>query len=155
MPWKPETINPEKVLDTKDWDLFGCVFFSLALIGYIQTINAFVLPTKEMFVYSGLLDLLDEDESLTAAIIAHKIAHVIKRHAVENMGFSALSAVAFDVIRGISFALTISFPIVSDGLATMINLNNVVAERAYRRKPETKADELGLLNTNVTSVKND
>lgn len=62
------------------------------------------------------------------------------------MGFSALSAVAFDVIRGISFALTMSFPIVSDGLATMINyLNNVVAERAYSRKLETEADELGLL----------
>lgn len=137
MPWKPETSNPEKILDTRDWDLF---------VIDLPKINAFVLPTKEIFVYSGLLDLLDEDESLTAAIIAHEISHVIERHAVENMGFSALSAVAFDVIRGISFALTISFPIVSDGLATMINyLNNVVAERAYSRKLETEADELGLL----------
>ncbi|KAG0148665.1 hypothetical protein CROQUDRAFT_41008 [Cronartium quercuum f. sp. fusiforme G11] len=137
MPWRPESRNPEKILECRNWDLF---------IIDAPKINAFVLPTKEIFVYSGLLDLLESDEELTAAIIAHEISHVIERHSVENMGFSALSAVAFDVIRGISFALTMSFPMVSDGLATVINyLNNVVAERAYSRKLETEADELGLL----------
>ncbi|CAH7682168.1 putative metalloendopeptidase M48, Ste24p [Phakopsora pachyrhizi] len=136
MPWRPESSNPEKILDSRDWHLF---------IIDLPKINAFVLPTKEIFVYSGLLELLDRDEDLTAAILAHEVSHVLERHSVENMGFSALSAVLFDALRGISFALTISFPLLSDGLATFINyLNNVVAERAYSRKLETEADELGL-----------
>jgi len=64
---------------------------------------------------------------------------------VENMGFLALSSVAFDVLRGISWAATLSFPFVNDGLAVMINfMNNTVAERAYSRKLETEADKLGL-----------
>jgi predicted Zn-dependent protease len=61
---------------------------------------------------------------MLAAVLSHEIAHVMERHSVENLGVSRLSkyrvaayaqflnvaAVAFDVLRGISFALTISFP---------------------------------------------
>lgn len=72
--------------------------------------------------------------------------HVTERHAVENMGFLALSSVIFDVLRGISFALTISFPFVTDALGSVFNaMNDVVAERAYSRKLESEADNLGLL----------
>lgn len=107
--------------------------------------NAFVLPTKEIFVYTGLIDLLSSDEDLISAIIAHEVSHVTERHAVENLGFSALSAVAFDVVRGISFAFLMSFPFVNDALAGAITyLDNVVASRAYSRKLESEADELGL-----------
>ena len=62
---------------------------------------------------------------MLAAVLSHEIAHVMERHSVENLGVSALrsmsfdayvqflnvAAVAFDVLRGISFALTISFPL--------------------------------------------
>lgn len=62
------------------------------------------------------------------------------------MGFLALSSVIFDVLRGVSFALTISFPFVTDALGSIFNaMNDVVAERAYSRKLETEADTLGLL----------
>jgi predicted Zn-dependent protease len=37
-------------------------------------VNAFVLPTKEIFVYSGLIDLLEKEEPLIAAVIAHEIS---------------------------------------------------------------------------------
>lgn len=126
--------------------------------------NAFVLPTKEIFVYSGLIDLLEKEEPLIAAVMAHEISeqtqgaflshsllidlpvHVTERHAVENMGFLALSSVVFDILRGISFALTISFPFVTDAIGSVFNaMNDVVAERAYSRKLETEADTLGLL----------
>jgi predicted Zn-dependent protease len=62
------------------------------------------------------------------------------------MGFLALSSVIFDVLRGISFAVTISFPFVTDALGSLFNMmNDVVAERAYSRKLESEADTLGLL----------
>lgn len=137
MPWKPESSNPEKILHGPDWELF---------VIDLPRINAFVLPTKEIFVYTGLLELIKNSEELTAAIIAHEVSHVIERHAVENMGFSALSTVIFDAMRGICYALTISFPLISDGFGFVINyLNDVVAERAYSRKLELEADELGLM----------
>ncbi|MBW0503275.1 hypothetical protein O181_042990 [Austropuccinia psidii MF-1] len=136
MPWKPLSNNPEKILQGHDWDLF---------VVDSPQINAFALPTKEIVIYTGLLNLLGQKEDLTAAIISHEISHVLERHAVENMGFSALSAVLFDAVRGISFALTISFPLLSDTLATCINyLSDLVAEKAYNKKLEFEADELGL-----------
>ncbi|KAI9612223.1 hypothetical protein KEM48_004238 [Puccinia striiformis f. sp. tritici PST-130] len=116
LPWKPESSNPEKKLESDDWELF---------IIDLPRINA---------------------EELAAAVIAHEVSHVVERHSVENLGFSALSAVVFDAMRGISYALTISFPVVSDGLAFCINyLNDVVVQKAYSRKLETEADELGLM----------
>lgn len=51
-------------------------------------VNAFCLPNKEVFVYTGLLDLLPEDDHILAAVIGHEVAHVLQRHGVENMGVS-------------------------------------------------------------------
>lgn len=67
---------------------------------------------------------------MLAAVLGHEIGHVMERHSVENLGVSLhrgqtfhiktqkltiqflnVAAVAFDVLRGISFALTISFPL--------------------------------------------
>ncbi|KAL7415427.1 peptidase family M48-domain-containing protein [Mrakia frigida] len=110
----------------------------------LPKINAFALPSKELFVFSGLVDLVEHDE-LLAAVLAHEMAHVTQRHAVENLGFLNVATVLFDVIRGISYALTLSFPLVTDGAALAINyLNDVVTHRAYSRKLEMEADEVGL-----------
>jgi hypothetical protein len=46
-----------------------------------------------------------------------EIVHVTERHIVEGLGFLALSGVVFDILRGASFLLTLSFPIVGDALA--------------------------------------
>ena len=35
-------------------------------------------------MYSGLVDLVDDD-TLLAGVLAHEIAHVTQRHAVENV----------------------------------------------------------------------
>jgi Zn-dependent protease with chaperone function len=35
-------------------------------------------------VYTGLIDLLDDD-TLLSGVLAHEIAHVTQRHAVENV----------------------------------------------------------------------
>ncbi|ORY33497.1 peptidase family M48-domain-containing protein [Naematelia encephala] len=136
MPFRPITSNPLKKLESADWNLY--------VIDSPQ-INAFALPSKDVFVYTGLLKALPDDDAMLAAILGHEIAHVAERHSVENMGFLNLAAVAFDVLRGISFALTISFPFVTDSAALFINwLNDVVAQRAYSRKLEMEADKVGL-----------
>lgn len=115
-----------------------------------------------MFVYTGLLDLLPDDDAMLAAVLAHEVAHVVERHSVENLGVSRaglsleikckltlqflnVATVAFDVLRGISFALTISFPLVTDSAGVFINwINDIVATRGYSRKLEEEADAVGL-----------
>lgn len=78
-------------------------------------------------------------------MLAHEICHVTERHSVESLGFLALSGVVFDVLRGASWALTLSFPAVGDGIAFLFTfLDKKVGTRAYSRKLETEADALGL-----------
>jgi len=135
LPFRPESSNPTKVIDDQSWKLY---------VVDLPKINAFALPTREIFVYAGLIDLL-EDDTLLSGVLAHEIAHVTQRHAVENAGFLNLAAIVFDTLRGISFALTISFPFITDGVGTVLNMmNNYVADRAYSRKLESEADAVGL-----------
>ena len=48
--------------------------------------NAFALPSKDVFVYTGLLDVLPDDNAMLAAVLDHEVAHVVERHSVENLG---------------------------------------------------------------------
>lgn len=52
-----------------------------------DTINAFSLgPPRLIYINSGLLEWLENDEDLVAAVIAHELAHVIQRHTMETHG---------------------------------------------------------------------
>jgi predicted Zn-dependent protease len=53
-----------------------------------QQLNAFALPSKDLFIYTGLLNLLPDDDAMLAAVLSHEIAHVAQRHSVENAGVS-------------------------------------------------------------------
>ena len=56
-------------------------------------LNAFALPSKDVFVYTGLLSTLPDDDAMLAAVLAHEIAHVTERHSVENLGVSPARSV--------------------------------------------------------------
>ncbi|GAA5872980.1 hypothetical protein JCM16303_006900 [Sporobolomyces ruberrimus] len=136
MPYRPETGNPEKVLAKDGWALF---------VIDAPTINAFVLASRDVFCYTGLLALTEGDEDLLAAVIGHEIEHLQERHIVESLGFMALSGVVFDVLRGFSWALTLSFPIVGDAISSAFTfVDRQLSQRAYSRKLETEADWLGM-----------
>lgn len=47
-------------------------------------LNAFALPGGKVGVYTGLIDLLDEDDEL-AAVMGHEIGHVVARHGGKRM----------------------------------------------------------------------
>jgi predicted Zn-dependent protease len=54
-------------------------------------VNAFALPSGDIFVTRGLLALAD-DTSEIAAVMAHEIAHVIARHAAQRAEFEKTAA---------------------------------------------------------------
>ncbi|KAG8936817.1 hypothetical protein FRC02_011396 [Tulasnella sp. 418] len=76
LPHRLESSNPNKIFGDQDWKIY---------VVDLPRINAFALPTKEIFVYTGIIDLL-EDDSMLSGVLAHEIAHVQQRHAVENAG---------------------------------------------------------------------
>lgn len=59
-------------------------------------VNAFALPGGKIGVYTGLLEVTENQHQL-AAVIGHEIGHVIAEHGNERMSSSTLIGVGMDV----------------------------------------------------------
>lgn len=94
--------------------------------------TAFALPGGFIFVARSLVELCDHDLDELGFVVAHEMAHVVRRHAISRMlGQTAMSAAALaSPARGT--------------LAPWVRKVGVQwLERAYSREQEFEADELG------------
>ena len=83
-----------KAPEIKYRDLFA---YKVEVIRDDKTINAFCTPGGYIYVYTGLMKILDNEASL-AGVIGHEIAHAERRHSAKRMintyGVSLLLSVA-------------------------------------------------------------
>ena len=99
-----------------------------------QSINAFALPTGQLYVTRGLIALADDDSEL-ASVIAHEMGHVIAKHAElrqkEEQQADLVSRVVTDVV--------------SDPAAGALALAKSKLELAsFSRQQEFEADAIGI-----------
>ncbi len=99
-----------------------------------KTINAVALPGGHIYVYTGLMKLMD-DESELAGVLAHEVGHVAERHVAERLakayGMQLLASVALGGNPG-------AVKQIAAGLAA----NS--AMMAFSRTDEREADLTGL-----------
>jgi beta-barrel assembly-enhancing protease len=99
--------------------------------------NAFSIPGGYVYVFKGLLDLLNDDE--LAYVLAHEVGHIVARHAMKQLEISVGATLAVlaslfvrtnnpDVVRGVSLAI--------DQLMS-----------GYSQKDEFEADSLAVQET--------
>lgn len=99
------------------------------------TPNAFVLPSGEIFVFSGIFSVARTDDEL-AAVIGHEIAHRIARHAAESISM-------WRIVQAALFVLAALWG--SDvGDATRRILADLLLMRPFSRAHEREADAVGL-----------
>lgn len=102
-----------------------------------ETANAFVLPSGQIFVFTGLLQKVKNDDQL-AAVIAHEISHVLCRHVSERMSRMSL---AWKMRNLVAF--------VFGGDTANLLFNPVVFTLAFQlpnsRQQEQEADFVGLM----------
>ncbi|WP_230391959.1 M48 family metalloprotease [Pontibacter sp. FD36] len=71
--------------------------WSVKIIDDRETLNAFAAPGGHIYVYTGLMKFLD-DEDHFAGVLAHEIAHADKRHSIQQLqreyGIAILLSVA-------------------------------------------------------------
>ena len=106
--------------------------------------NAFATPAGHIFVYTGLLDAMEEEEEL-AGIIGHEIAHVYCRHISQKIerskkiGIATLAGIAAGILLGVGGA---------GEAANAVTMGSVAAgqsaELSYSRENEMQADQFGL-----------
>ena len=100
-------------------------------------VNAFALPGGFFFVNRGLI-LAADNEAELAGVMAHEIAHVAARHAMENQGKASL--IDYGSLAGIIFG----GPIISTVLQNGGGLLGGLALLKFTRSAEVEADKLGV-----------
>jgi len=106
--------------------------------------NAFATPAGHIFVYTGLIDAMDEEEEL-AGILGHEIAHVYCRHISQKierqkkMGWASLAGLAAGVLLGVGGAGEAAQAVTMGSQAATQS-----AALAYGRDDEMQADQFGV-----------
>lgn len=100
-------------------------------------VNAFALPGGYFFVNKGLI-IAAENESELAGVMAHEIAHVVARHAMENQGKGQF--INWAMIGGIIFGGGIAGAV----LQNAGGFGQLLAGLKFTRGAEQEADRLGV-----------
>ena len=100
-------------------------------------VNAFALPGGFFFVNKGLI-LAADNEAELAGVMAHEIAHVAARHAMENHGKGTL--INYGALAGIIFGGPIVSTVLQNGGGILAGL----ASLKFSRGAESEADNLGV-----------
>ncbi len=100
-------------------------------------VNAFALPGGFFFINKGLI-VAAENESELAGVMAHEIAHVTARHAMENAGKGQL--LNLGILGGIIFTGGIAGAI----LQNTAGIGQALAFFKFSRGAEKEADRLGV-----------
>lgn len=93
-------------------------------------VNAFAIPGGIVVVNSGLLKRADSPDEL-AAVLAHEVQHIERRHALKNMMNSAAIASVVLVVLG-------------DANAVVMLLAHQVSAQYFNREIESEADIQGV-----------
>jgi hypothetical protein len=100
-------------------------------------VNAFALPGGFFYVNKGLI-LAADNEAELAGVMAHEIAHVAARHAMENQGKGTL--INYGALAGIIFGGPIVSTVLQNGGGILAGL----AMLKFTRGAEEEADKLGV-----------
>ena len=100
-------------------------------------VNAFALPGCFFFVNKGLI-LAADNEAELAGVMAHEIAHVCARHAMENQGKGAF--INYASLAGMIFGGAIVGGVLQNGGGILAGL----AQLKFSRGAEEEADNLGV-----------
>lgn len=77
--------------------------YTVTIINDPKTVNAFTIPAGGIYVYTGLLNFID-NESALAGVLAHETTHADHRHGTRNMtqqyGLQALTSLALGAAGG-------------------------------------------------------
>lgn len=93
-------------------------------------VNAFTVPGGTIYVFKGLISFCDSPEQL-AAVIAHEIGHVEKRHTVDRL------------VR--EFGLSVLFSIMTGGDSILLSdLYQTLISAGFSRSQEKEADQFAL-----------
>lgn len=115
--------------------------FQFHLLKDPKTVNAFALPGGQIFITTGLLNLLQTEAQL-AGVLGHEAGHVIQRHSAQQMAKGELGQI---LVAATGMGLSDPDHPNRGRQALMIaSMVNQTIQLKYSRKDELEADQWGL-----------
>jgi Zn-dependent protease with chaperone function len=102
-------------------------------VAFDKQVNAFALPGGEVFVLTGLLDRVKEDDDLLRGVLAHELGHAVHRHGVRGLVRNGIYGIALSFIFGDLDAVT----------GTVIAGASQLDTLSHSRGMEEESDEFG------------
>jgi predicted Zn-dependent protease len=100
-----------------------------------KDINAFACPGGFIYIYTGLLETLDNEAQL-AAVLSHEVSHLVARHSIKKL----------QNIYGYSILAQIALGDKAEGAAgDIVNVAASLILQGYSRDNEFEADRYGIL----------
>jgi len=104
-------------------------------------INAFCLPGGKVVVYTGILNISQNDDQL-ATVMSHEVAHALARHGAERMSHqqvsNAIGQIGSILMQGYAPEYSSTF---NAAYSTGVNVGVMLP---FSRSHETEADEIGV-----------
>lgn len=102
-----------------------------------EEVNAFALPGGFLYIYTGLLKLMNNEAQL-AGVLAHEVSHVVGRHGVKKL----------QKVYGIQVLLDIALGKKTGATRAVLEGAAVVILQGHGRDMEFEADNFGTFYTN-------
>jgi Zn-dependent protease with chaperone function len=99
-----------------------------------EQVNAFALPGGEVFVLTGLLERVGDDDALIRGVLAHELGHAVRRHGVRLLARKAAFGVVLAMLIGEVDDLVVAL---AAGASQLDGLS-------HSRDMETEADTFGV-----------
>ncbi len=98
-------------------------------------INAFAVPGGYIYIYTGMLDVMQSQAEL-AAVTSHEVSHVVARHSIQRI----------QQVLGISLVLNVVLGDADNqAIQQVINVGLAAAMSGYSRSWEREADRYGII----------
>ncbi|MHC4380469.1 MAG: M48 family metallopeptidase [Planctomycetota bacterium] len=112
------------------------------LIDNPEMVNAWALPGGKTAVYTGLLPVTQDEDSL-AAVMGHEVAHALAHHGSERMSHGMILEIG---MLGASMSMKDMDPDQREGMMLALGVGaNVGVMLPFSRSHESEADEIGLM----------
>lgn len=105
-----------------------------------KQINAFALPGNKIGVYTGLLDVA-ENQSQLAAVVGHEVGHVLARHGNERVSTQLATSQVLALGYQLSGEDSATKTAIFQGLGIGAQLGIILP---FSRTHESEADQIGL-----------
>ncbi|MGE0408036.1 MAG: M48 family metallopeptidase [Amphiplicatus sp.] len=103
-----------------------------------KELNAFALPGNKIGFYTGILDIMENDDQI-AVVMGHEKAHVDFNHAGERYSQSTLAQTGLSVAQ-----IAVSGNQYSNEIAAVLGIGAQLGVMRYSRQHELEADKFGL-----------